>query len=276
MKKSTLAIACCIGLMLFASCKKDVAPTITLFQGEGYITENAEIYTSTDVKVGFVATGENLTKIVVSATQNGAIIQDDIIQLIDNESSYTMTTSLSFDTPGIVTITGTVFDKKGNGATKSFDIYCDEKPNAKFIGHYEGTALLNGTFEAVIEGVEPMQQTIENQPFATSVEITEGADINTVVAAITINEQTDTVVGTVEGNKVAFEAINETITYNYEYQGFSVPVTFNMNYIIIGELNDNHLDLDGTCIGTGELHVFMYNGTINIDSTVGGSLVKTN
>ena len=275
MKKSTLAIACCIGMMLFASCKKDVVPTITLFQGEGYITENAEIYTSTDVMLGFVATGENLTKIVVSATQNGTIIQDDIIQLIDNESSYTMTTRISFNTPGTITVTGTVFDKKGNGATKSFDINCVEKPNAKFIGHYEGATILNGNIEMNIEGMDPMQQPIENQSFVASVEITEGEAVNKVEAAITINEQTNTVVGTVEGNKVVFEAVNSTFTYNYEYQGFSVPVTFNMTYNINGTLNDNHLDLDGTCVGVGELHVVIYNGTVNIDSTVGGSLVKT-
>ena len=39
MKKSTLFLACCVGLMLFASCKKDpVAPTISAITDAGYAT----------------------------------------------------------------------------------------------------------------------------------------------------------------------------------------------------------------------------------------------
>ena len=56
MRKSTLFMACCIGLMLLASCKKDpVAPTINVFNGSGYVTENAQIFSGEVITVGFNA-----------------------------------------------------------------------------------------------------------------------------------------------------------------------------------------------------------------------------
>ena len=59
MKKSTLFIACCIGLMLFASCKKDpITPTISVITDTGYVTENAQLFSGDNIKVGFNATGE--------------------------------------------------------------------------------------------------------------------------------------------------------------------------------------------------------------------------
>ena len=64
MKKSTLFIACCIGLLFFASCKKDpIAPTINISNGSEFVTENAQVFTGDEVTVGFNATGEDLTKL---------------------------------------------------------------------------------------------------------------------------------------------------------------------------------------------------------------------
>ena len=46
-------MACCIGLMLFASCKKDpVAPTISIFNGSGYATENSAYYSGDEIPTG--------------------------------------------------------------------------------------------------------------------------------------------------------------------------------------------------------------------------------
>ena len=87
MKKSTLFLACCIGLMFFASCKKDVQPTITTISDPGFVTQNSEVYSGDEITVGFNVTGEKLTKIVISADQNGTALYTDT-QAITNESSF--------------------------------------------------------------------------------------------------------------------------------------------------------------------------------------------
>ena len=69
MKRITLAIVCCIGLMFFASCKKDpIAPTINA------VTNNAELYSGDEITVGFQATGEKLVQIEVILSQNGTTL----------------------------------------------------------------------------------------------------------------------------------------------------------------------------------------------------------
>ena len=93
MKKNILFIACCIGLMLFASCKKDpVAPTITAIQGEGYVVENAQIYSGTEIQVGFTATGENLTKMEITLTKDGSTIASEA-QDIEKQPTYAFSKS---------------------------------------------------------------------------------------------------------------------------------------------------------------------------------------
>ena len=68
-------MACCIGLMLLASCKKDpIAPTISVFNGAGYAAENTQIFSGDQVSVGFVATGKDLTQMEVTLSQNGTTI----------------------------------------------------------------------------------------------------------------------------------------------------------------------------------------------------------
>ena len=75
MKKSTFFLACCIGLMFFASCKKDpIAPTINIYAGEGCVTENAQVYSGDEFVVGFTATGESLAKIDITLSQNGTVL----------------------------------------------------------------------------------------------------------------------------------------------------------------------------------------------------------
>ena len=165
MKKSILFIACCIGLLFFASCKKDpIAPSINITNGSGYVTENAQVYSGDEVYVGFTCTGENLTKIDIVLSQDGTVLasySDDLNgQKNDPVSSYICKHNFVIRTSGTVTVTGTVTDASGQTASKSFNIHYDEKPNAKFLGDYEGNALFSGTMEASIVGMEPMQEEI--------------------------------------------------------------------------------------------------------------------
>lgn len=267
-------MACCIGLMLFASCKKDTQPNINVATGSNYAGPNTEVFSGDQITVGFSATGVNLTKIEMSATQNGTVLLTDA-QNIDNQASYLYTHSFTIDATGTVTISGTVTDAKGNTANASFDIICFEKPNAKFVGHYEGDALINGICDINITNLDPIHDTLIDQPFPTIVDIEEGEETNEVMATVNINDQTNTVKGTVEGNKVFFEAINDTYTLHYDYNGMDIPIDLNMTYNITGTLNNGKLDLEGTCKGDGEIHMFIINGTIELDGVVGGSLTKT-
>lgn len=266
-------MACCIGLMFFASCKKDVQPTINIATGGNYAGPNTEVFSEDPVTVGFSATGENLIKIEINASQNGVIMYSDA-QSIDNAPSYLYVHNFELEAVGTVTFTGIVTDAKGHTATTSFDITYYEKPNAKFVGHYEGDALVNGTYDITVTNMEPIHDNMTDQPFPTILDIEAGEENDEVVATVKISDQTNTVVGTVDGHKVTFEAINDTYTMTYETNGFSIPITLNMTYNIIGTLNEGALDLEGTCKGNGDFNMFVISGNIELEGTVGGSLTK--
>ena len=273
MKKSTLFLACCIGLMFFASCKKEVQPTITVVAGSGYVGPNAAVYSGDPITVGFDVTGENLIQVMLTAEQNGASLFTHS-ETIDNAAAYSYTKTFTLDAIGVVTIRGTVTDAKGNTAIKSFDVNFNEKPNAKFVGHYEGDILVSGDVNITINNMEPMDQVMDNEPVPTTLDIVAGDGIDEVTASITINGQTNTVKGTVNGNRVLFEAIDDTFVFHYDYQGFDIAIPLKMTYTVNGTLNGDQLNIDGTCKGNGTINMFIYNGTFELDGTIGGSLNK--
>lgn len=274
MKKSTLFLACCIGLMLFASCKKDpVAPTISVITDTGYVTENAQFFSGDYIKVGFNATGEKLTKIEITLTQNGTVINSSQAT-IENQTSFSHTAAFTVEATGTVTVTGTVTDANGLTASKNFDINFNEKPNAKFIGHYEGDALFTGIMKAEVTGLDPVEQEVTDRAVPVILELRDGETMTEVIGNCKINDQDMELKGTVEGNKVTFEAVNTTVSYNYEMNGFNIPLEMNVTYAVAGTLENKTLTLNGTCNGEGEIHLLIYNGTTSIDGTIGGSLEK--
>ena len=273
MKKTTLFMACCIGLMLFASCKKDVQPTISIATGTNYVSQGSQVFSGDQITVGFSLAGESLTKIEMNASQNGTVLYNNV-QNIENVPAYLYVHNFNIDAVGTVTITGVVTDAKGHTATSSFDIQCFEKPNAKFLGRYEGDILITGSYEASITGMEPIAGDLDNTPLPAIVDIAAGDGMNDVSATITINGQSNTVNGTVDGNKVVFEAVNSTFNYSYQYQGFPISIPLTMTYTINGTLNGegNQLALDGACNGEGSVLAL---GTFSVDGTLSGSLNKT-
>ena len=274
MKKSTLFLACCIGLMLFASCKKDpVAPTISIITDAGYVTENAQIYSGDIIKVGFNATGEKLTKIEITLTQNGTVINSSQAT-IENQTSFSHTAAFTVEATGTVTVTGTVTDANGLTASKNYDIHFNEKPNAKFIGHYEGDALFTGIMKAEMTGLDPVEQEVTDRAVPVILELRDGETMTEVIGNCKINDQDMELKGTVEDNKVTFEAVNTTVSYNYEMNGLNIPLEMNVTYAVAGTLENKTLTLNGTCNGEGEIHLLIYNGTTSIDGTIGGSLEK--
>ena len=274
MKKNILFLACCIGLMLFASCKKDpVAPTISVITDTGYVTENAQIFSGDIIKVGFNATGEKLTKIEITLTQNGTVINSSQAT-IENLASFSHTAAFTVEATGTVTVTGIVTDANGLTASKSFDILFNEKPNAKFIGHYEGDALFTGIMKAEVTGLDPVEQEVTDRAVPVILELRDGETMTEVIGNCKINDQDMELKGTVEGNKVTFEAVNTTVSYNYDMNGFNIPLEMNVTYAVAGTLENKTLTLNGTCNGAGEIHILIYNGTTSIEGTIGGSLVK--
>lgn len=289
MKKTTLFLACCIGLLFFASCKKDPvtpvtpdtpttpdAPTITVMTGNEYAGQGTQMYAGNQITVGFNAIGEKLTKIELNVTLDGESIYSNSVN-IESQNTYSYTHTFTIDAVGTLTITGTVTDIIKQTGTTSFNITSLEKPNAKFLGHYEGDILITGTADVELTNMEPMHEDFENQPFPVVVDIEEDiSGFDKVIANISINGQTNQVNGTVTDNKVVFEAINHTFTYNYSYQGFTIPIPLNMTYTINGTLNGEQLDLDGDCNGVGDINLpfLNINGTFAMVGTIGGSLDK--
>jgi hypothetical protein len=274
MKKNILFLACCIGLMLFASCKKDpVAPTISVITDTGYVTENAQIFSGDIIKVGFNANGEKLTKIEITLTQNGTVINSSQAT-IESLTSFSHTAAFTVEATGTVTVTGIVTDANGLTASKSFNILFNEKPNAKFIGHYEGDALFTGIMKAEMTGLDPVEQEVTDRAVPVILDLRDGETMTEVIGNCKINDQDMELKGTVEGNNVTFEAVNTTVSYNYEMNGFNIPLEMNVTYAVAGTLENKTLTLNGNCNGAGEIHILIYNGTTSIEGTIGGSLVK--
>ena len=273
-------MACCIGLMLLASCKKDpVAPTINIFQGEGCVTENAQVYSGDTIKVGFTGTGENLTQIRIVISQNGTVLANhsDNFRMLQNDPvpPFTYIHAFVVEASGTVTVEGTVTDANGLTASKSFNINFEEKPNAMFIGHYEGNALATGFYEAEVSGMEPIQQEFTDREVPVILDIVAGEGLYDVVATCTIDERTMTVTGTVVGNTVTFETFNDVITFDYDLGIMVIHPEINVTYTIVGTLVDGKLNLEGNCTGNGDMNYGFFSGTINLEATVGGSLNKT-
>lgn len=274
MKKLNLIIACCIGLMLLASCKKDpVAPTISVFNGSGYAAENSEYYSGDEINVGFVATGENLTKLEVKVSQDGTELASHF-ETIEKAATYTYSHSFVINAAGTVTITGTVTDAVGQTATKSFNVICNEKPNKKFLGDYEGTALVSGSFILEITGMEPYQEDFTDRESTVYVGITEGENDNEVIAECHVNDHIFTVTGTVDGNTITANDIHDTFTLNYEYNGMTISPEIDVIYNLTATLDGDMLTFEGTYEGNGDVNVFIFSGTINLDGTFSGSLNK--
>ena len=280
MKKSTLFLACCIGLMLFASCKKDpVAPTIDIYAAEGCVTENAQVYSGDTILVGFTGTGENLTQIEIVISQNGTVLasHSDNLRMLQNDpvTPFTYTHAFVVEASGTVTVKGTLTDANGLTASKSFNIIYNVKPNAKFVGRYEGNALATGTMDVNIVGMEPIHQEITNREIPVIMELQEGANINEVVGTCTFEDRVIDCKGTVVDDVVTFEAINDVMTFPYDLGGFTISPELNLTYNIKGVLNGNKLMLDGNGTGNGNINLFIYNGTVDVDITaVGGELDK--
>ncbi len=272
-------MACCIGLLLLASCKKTPkAPTIDIYEGAGGVTENALVYSGEEILVGFMATGEGLTQIEIVLSQNGTVLAShsgDFNSLKnDPVLPYTYTHAFTIEASGTVTIKGTITDVSGQTASKSFNVIYNEKPNTKFVGQYNGNALATGTITFNINDMGPTEQELADREVPVVLVLREGENTNEVVGTCTVEDRTIACKGTVEGDTVTFEGTDEAITFDYGVSGFTVSPELNVTYSIRGTLTDGKLVLDGSCSGNGDFTFAIYSGTIEMDLSIGGSLDK--
>lgn len=271
-------MACCIGLMLMASCKKDpVAPTINILADVDCVTENAQVYSGDEIQVGFTGTAENLTKIEVVISQDGIVLASHADNMDGQKNDpvppFTYKHAFTIETVGTVTVTGTATDVNGLTASKSFNIIYEEKPYERFLGNYEGNALFTGILRTELQGQDPVEQEVADFAMPVTLIISGGENANEVKALWKMETHEMAVTGIVNGDKVSFEVTDFPYTYNHQYQGLSIPITFVVTYTINGNLNGEQLDLDGTCKGNG--NIILSSASAEIDGTIGGTLNKT-
>ena len=283
MKKNVLLFVCC-GLLFLAGCKKGpVLPNITILERQGCVYDNVQVYSGVEIMVGFSCTGESLTQIEVVLLQNDSILASHIDSLNSwrNEPvpPYTYKHAFTLETIGAVTVKGTVTDAQGQVATTSFVINYNERPNERFVGHYEGDIFINGSYAADLSVIGLQEGDLDSIPFYTIADITAGDNINEVNGVLTLGDSPNTVRGTVDGDNIVFDQINGKFIFDYSYDGLftiNIPIEMDVVYTMHGTLIDGILHLEGDCQGRGEISTLggMVHGPMTMEGTLCGSLTK--
>lgn len=122
-----------------------------------------------------------------------------------------------------------------------------EKPYEKFIGSYEGSALLKGTVSISMGGMSLNQDMENTMPMAVS--LTAGNADNKLVMTYTPKDQdeTYTVIGTITDDKVDFEPVQ----IEQKIEGSTVKLTIDMNGTLVGAI----FVLNGTFTGNGNITI---------------------
>ena len=143
-----------------------------------------------------------------------------------------------------------------------------------FVGHYEGNVLANGNTEVIINGFEPTQNEFVDREVLISLDLIEGGNMNEVFGTCKIDDREINCKGTVDGDTITFEAINDIVTLNYNMNGFNISPQVDMTYKVTGILMNGQLVLDGTIEGLGEIQIIVYSGNIITNGTIDGALNK--
>ena len=284
MKRTSLFLACCIGLLFFASCKKGpVLPSISILQKQGCVIENSQVYYGGEITVGFHCTGENLTQLDVVLSQNDSILASHSDTLSgakkDPVTSFDYKHPFTLEVLGPVTVTGTLTDSLGQVATISFDINYNETPNMRFVGHYEGDLYICGVYKADLSVIGVQEGDLDSIPFYTIADIVTGDNMNEVEATLTLGDQPNTVRGTVDGDNIVFDEISSKFVFDYTYEGIfniNIPIELDVIFSMHGTLIEGILKLEGECQGGGDISIIggVVNGPMTMEGTLSGSLTK--
>ena len=251
MKKLSFALACFIGLLFFASCKKDESTnndpeekplTITPITDEGFVTGGEEVLVLNSFKYGFVAQGTDLTLFTCTIESGGETTTDE--NELDNATYKSYESTFLPSSPGEVKITGTIKNAKGETTSATIIINAVGAENDKFIGNYAGEIVINGTIEVTIFG-ETQTQPLDEQKTDIEMKITAGNENDEVIANFEMEGQPANIKGKCKNNHVDFEPVSETIAY----EGQQINCTF----IMRGNLDGNTLNVSGNINATGTL-----------------------
>lgn len=240
MKKLSFALACIIGLMFFASCKKDTQLTITPIKTQGYVTDGAQVNIGETIQFGFDAEGTDLDDFEYLITAGNHSEGEEIF--LEKLTSYSYTGTYKAEIGGTVTITGTIKNVKGETATSTVTITVLEPENHKFIGNYAGTLKGNATIE-----IMGQTQEMDEIEYDAQLELLAGENDNEVKAHY-VQEGTEyDVKGVCEGNVVTFEPI----TVTYSETGTDMEIVINLK----GTLEGSYLLVEGTAETEGEIQM---------------------
>ena len=122
-----------------------------------------------------------------------------------------------------------------------------EKPYEKFLGNYNGSALVNGTV-TIGSGSTTLNKDIE-QTFPMTISLSAGEADNKLVLTYIPDEQqeTFTATGTITNDKVVFDPIQ----VNQVIEGSAIDITLNLN----GTLTGNIFAMNGTFNGDGNVSI---------------------
>ena len=241
-------MACFIGLLFFASCKKDESTnndpetplTITPITEEGFVTDGEEVFVLNSFKYGFVAQGTDLTLFTCTIESGGETTTDETE--LDNATynSYECTSTPIIS--GEIKITGTIKNAKGETASATINVIAKETENYKFIGNYDGSLTGSGSIEVMGQSSD-----IPGFEYETQLELLAGENDNEVKASYVLEGNTYEVKGTCNGNSVDFEPF----TINHEESG----ITMALNIHLAGVIENNNLHVTGTASGEGNIEM---------------------
>ncbi len=116
-----------------------------------------------------------------------------------------------------------------------------EKPNQKFVGNYQGDVTANFTITALgqVLPMDPVEMPM-------TMNITAGTNDDEIVAICTIQEETRTLNGTVNGDAVDFSPL----VINEDIEGSQVNITIDLDG---NKVNENTLNVGGSISGDGNI-----------------------
>lgn len=142
-----------------------------------------------------------------------------------------------------------------------------EKPYEKFIGDYEGSGIVNGTFTTTILTQEYVQE-FNDMAIPMKINLAPGDADNKVILTY-INdelEETYTATGTITNNDVDFDPV----TINTTVENYVVSATLDM----AGTLAGTALTLNGVVTGGGTYTEGGFSLPYTIEGTMTGTLNK--
>lgn len=294
MKKLSLALACIIGMMFFASCDPDTIndlmeqkPEVAFVEAEGFIAHDTTIMIDPTAEepepwdFKFTATANSgsespIAKITFTVayqdSQSADYIVNEEIEVGDPmNDTYTATFTPEAEEDAFYVITVTVQDQAKKENLAFVTVHYANPVNGS-MGTFDGTMSIAGrltTNDVAGFGQFDYDTTFNDLPVNIKLDSMEDNQVN---AEITIEGRMAVVYGTIENDTITFNQF----VFNKDIEvGTVVTTTVNVDFDMTmkGVLENNTLKLSGDAIGHGEGQLVT---TIKVDitGTIDGTLTK--